>query len=305
VQQARLPVGVHLLPGAVPLDRAPDGNSIVLDAPGGLIVVDTGRHLEHAAALLAHARERGQPIAAIVNTHWHLDHTTGNLDLREAHPAAEVYATTAIDGALAGLLGRNRAQVDKLLADPETPADQKAQLLRGRYRIDHPDTLRPTRPVLQSGALRIAGRQLDLRVAPFAATEADLWIYDAPAKLVIAGDLVVDLVPFMDTACPDGWSRALDEIARVPFETLIPGHGPVMARTDFMAWKHAFNNLIACARSDADTAECVAGWERDAAAFIPDTHREYVREAAAHYIATRLRSSEAEERRFCEPLAGV
>ena len=72
----------HLIPGAVPPDKGPDGNSIILDAPDGLIVVDTGRHPEHSAKILSYARERGRPIAAIVNTHWHLDHTTGNWDVR-------------------------------------------------------------------------------------------------------------------------------------------------------------------------------------------------------------------------------
>ena len=292
----------HLVPGSVPLDKGPDGNSIFLDAPEGLILIDTGRHPEHAAKLLAFTQELGRPIVAIVNSHWHLDHTTGNLDIREVYPAADVYATTAIEGALVGFLGRNRGQVDKLLADPRTPPERRAQLLRGRHRIDHPDTLRPTRPVLRSGRMSIAGRTLDIRIAPFAATEADLWIYEPEAKLAIVGDLVVDLVPFMDTACPDGWSRALDEIEKVPFQTLIPGHGPVMGRTDFLTWKTAFNKLVACGRSDADTAQCVAGWERDAARFIPDSHRQYVREATDDYITTRLRSSAEEQQRYCRPL---
>jgi glyoxylase-like metal-dependent hydrolase (beta-lactamase superfamily II) len=292
----------HLVLGAVPLDRGPDGNSIFLDAPAGLILIDTGRHMGHAAELLDYARVRDRPIAAIVNTHWHLDHTTGNHEIREAFAAADVYATTAIEGALVGFLGRNRAQVDKLLADPETPPEQKAQLLRGRHRIDHPDTLRPTRPVRDSGPMTIAGRTLDVRVAPFAATEADLWIYDPATKLAIVGDLVVDIVPFMDTACLDGWSKALDEIEKVPFETLIPGHGPLMSRTDFLAWKSAFNNLVTCGRSEADKAQCIADWERDAARFIPESHRDYVREALNDYIDARLRSSTDEQQRFCKPL---
>ena len=295
----------HLVAGSVPLDGSPDGNSIFLEAPEGLILIDTGRHLEHAARLIAYAQESGRPIAAIVNTHWHLDHTTGNLDIREVFPEGEVYATTAIDGALTGFLGRNRGEVDELLADPSTPPDRKAQLLRGRHRVDNPDTLRPTRPVVRSEAMRIAGRMLDVRVAPFAATEADLWIYDQEAKLAIVGDLVVDLVPFMDTACPDGWSTALDEIANVPFETLIPGHGAAMNRADFLAWRAAFNNLVACGRSDADSGQCAAGWERDAARFIPDSHREYVREAIDDYVTTRLRSSIEERLRYCRPLGAA
>ena len=91
-----------LIPGSVPMTRGPDGNSIFLDAPKGLILVDTGRHPEHAEKLLAYARSRGKPIAAIVNTHWHLDHTTGNYDVRTAYPKAQVYATSAIEGALKG-----------------------------------------------------------------------------------------------------------------------------------------------------------------------------------------------------------
>ena len=62
----------HLIRGAVPADKGPDGNTIILDAPDGLIVVDTGRHPEHAQAILDYAKEKHRPIAAIVNTHWHL-----------------------------------------------------------------------------------------------------------------------------------------------------------------------------------------------------------------------------------------
>ena len=70
--------------------------------------------------------------------------------------------------------------------------------------------------------MTIAGRTLDVHVAPFAATEADLWFYDPKTKLAVVGDLVVGIVPFMDTACPDGWAKALDDIAKVPFDDVDP-----------------------------------------------------------------------------------
>ena len=295
----------HLIPGRVPLDwQGPDGNTIVLDAPDGLIVMDTGRSPQHAQAILNYAKTRKKPIAAIINSHWHLDHTTGNYDLRQAYPKAQVYATTAIEGALVGFLNRNREQGDKMLADPKVPEPQKAQLRRGRYRTDHPDTLRPTKPVVNSETVNIAGRSLELHVAPFAATEADLWVYDSQAKLALVGDLVVDIVPFMDTACLDGWSKALDEIAAVPFTTLIPGHGPVMDRADFMTWRTAYNNLVRCGRSAEDTKICVAGWQKDAAKFIDEAHRSYVPEAVSYYIDSRLRSSTEEQQKYCKPLKG-
>ena len=292
----------YLIPGSVPLDKGPDGNSIFLDAPKGLIVVDTGRHPEHAEKLLAYARGRGKPIAAIVNTHWHLDHTTGNYDIRTAYPKAQVYATTAIEGALKGFLNRGREQADKRLADPKTPADVRAQLLRARYRLDNPDTLRPTVPVTKSGTIKIAGRKLEVHVAPFAATEADLWLYVPDEGLAIVGDLVVDIVPFMDTACAEGWKKALAEVEATPFTTLIPGHGAPMNRGQFLQWKTAFERFVDCGHSTRMKEECVAGWKRDAAPFIDEAHRDYVTDAAGYYLENRLRSSPEEQQKYCKPL---
>src|SRR3954468_19428504 len=78
--------GWHLVPGSFEPGRQPDGNSVFLEAPDGLILVDTGRHPAHQERLLAYAKARGRPIAAIVNTHWHLDHTGGNAEIRAAYP---------------------------------------------------------------------------------------------------------------------------------------------------------------------------------------------------------------------------
>lgn len=293
----------HLIPGRVPLDwQGPDGNTVVLDAPDGLIVIDTGRSPQHAKAILDYAKRRARPIAAIVNSHWHLDHTTGNADIRAVFPRAKVYASNALEGALIGYLGKNRGQADKLLADPHTPDPQKAQIRRGRDRIDHPDKLRPTDPVTRSAAMRIAGRMLDVHLAKFAVSEGDVWVYDPKSSAAFAGDLVVGIVPFMDSACADGWSRALDEIAATPFVTLIPGHGDPMTRGDFLQWRSAFDAFVSCGRSTAAERECVDGWLHDAAKFIPASHRDYVREAAAYYIQTRLRSAPEEQQRFCHPL---
>jgi len=292
----------HLIPGGVPLDKGPDGNSIVLDAPDGLIVVDTGRHPEHAKAILDYARERGRPIAAVVNSHWHLDHTTGNWDIRRAYPQVQVYASNALEGALATYLKQGRDQADKALADAKTPAAQKDQILRGRAVIDHPERIRPSQVIDASGEMKIAGRKLDVHLAKFAASEGDVWLYDPKTKLAIVGDLVVDIVPFMDTACADGWLKALGEIEQVPFTTLIPGHGPVMTRDDFVTWKTAFVAFVDCGRSAAPKEQCVSGWEKGAAKFIDDAHRDYVRQAADYYLTTRLRSSPEEQQRYCKPL---
>jgi len=300
-----LPSGYHLIPGAVPLDSGPDGNTIIIDAPKGLIVIDTGRHPEHAQAILDYAKQRGKPIAAIVNSHWHLDHTTGNWDLRQAYPKVEVYASNALKGALVTFLADSKANAEKQLADPKTPAAARDQILRGRSVLDHPERIEPNRIIAKSGRMTIAGRPLDVHLAKFAASEGDVWIYDPKTRVALVGDLVVDIVPFMDTACADGWSKALGEIAKVPFASLVPGHGPVMSRADFSQWRRAYDNFIHCGRSDADKKSCIEGWSHDAAKFIDAEHKDYARDAADYYLETRLRSSAEEQQRFCRPLTAA
>jgi glyoxylase-like metal-dependent hydrolase (beta-lactamase superfamily II) len=293
----------HLIPGAVPLDSGPDGNTIVLDAPKGLIVFDTGRHPEHAQAIIDYAKARHRPIAAIVNSHWHLDHTTGNWDIRQAYPHVQVYASGALRGALETFLKDSRSQTEAMLADPKAPAATRDQLLRGRAVIDHPERIAPNRVITRSGRIAVAGRALDVHLARFAATEGDVWLYEPKSRTVIAGDLVVGLVPFMDTACPEGWGHALDDIAKLPFATLIPGHGDPMTRADFLQWRTAYDNFVDCGHSARPGKECIESWSRDAAQFIDAAHADYAKGAAGYYLQTRLRSSPQEQQRYCRPLS--
>ena len=205
------------------------------------------------------------------------------------------------NGALTGFLARSRASIERQRAAGRIPEANLAEVQRAFDALDRPDMLRPTRPVTRSAELEIGGRRLRVNLAPYAATEGDLWLYDAAARLVVAGDLVVAPVPFMDTACPEGWRRALDEIAATPFVTLIPGHGAPMDRIRFLAWRQAYGNLLDCGASARPKAECVAGWRRDAAQFIPAGRETMVDELAGYYIDSRLRSSPEERRRYCPP----
>lgn len=297
-----LPRGYHLVPGAIPWDKGPDGNSILIDAPGGLIVVDTGRHPDHAKAILDAAKNLGKPVAAIVNTHWHLDHVTGNWDIRRAFRQATVYASPAIDGALQTFLRDSRAKTEAALADPQTSPAARDQYERAIAVVDHPERIRPTRPVGRSAPMLIAGRMFDVRIARFAATEGDLWLFDRRSRIAIVGDLVVGIVPFMDTACPNGWKSALKGLAATPFTLLIPGHGAPMTKARFLVWKAAFDRFVDCGYSSASKARCIDGWMTDAAGFIDRDHRSYAREAAAYYLDSRLRAAPEERLRYCKPL---
>src|SRR5512138_1609178 len=134
---------VWLIPGGIRPDRQPDGNTVVFAAPAGLVVIDTGRHRWHRDAIESLARAQGKPIAAIVNTHWHLDHVSGNASLRSAYPGLRVYATDAIDEALTGFLARSAKDSAGYLADTRIPEATREDIRGDMETIENGAALRP------------------------------------------------------------------------------------------------------------------------------------------------------------------
>jgi glyoxylase-like metal-dependent hydrolase (beta-lactamase superfamily II) len=282
--------GVHLLRGEFVPGRQPDGNSILLEGRGGWIVVDTGRHREHTQAILDVAK----PLVAVFNTHWHLDHTGGNLLVRQFAPGPRIYATGAMSAALEGFLANYATQLHQAIDASKDAAEQE------RYRtelglIEQGEKLAPDEVIAESGPRTIAGRKLEIHVERNAATAADLWILDRKTKTLIAGDLVTLPFPFLDTACPAGWKEALDHLSAAKFDLLVPGHGAPMQRAQFEQYRRAFANLISCGASSRTNDECASGWLADAAGLIKDED-EFVRQGVAYYLDTALRPGKAAER---------
>ncbi|NNM77346.1 MBL fold metallo-hydrolase [Sphingomonas sp. ID1715] len=288
-----------LIPGSFPAGNGPDGNSILIDAPQGLVLVDTGRHPAHQDEIIAAAKARGRPIAAIVNTHWHLDHTGGNAEVRAAYPGVPIIGSSAVEGALKGFFPRSRTGAEAYLASGKAPPEQVTEIRRDMAAMDDLANLRPSLVVRGSGPMTIAGRRFDVHLEPYAATAGDVWLYDRAERLAIIGDLVVTFAPFMDTACPEGWRKALGNIAKLPFRTLVPGHGAPMDRAAFTRWRAAFDRLLDCTAGSSAKEVCVEGWLRDAAEFVPQDDRKRVRGMIAYYIDTRLRGAPDEKARYC------
>src|SRR5450631_1434529 len=93
---AEVAPGVFLIPGRFVPNTQPDGNTIIFEGRQGLVVVDTGRHPDHTNAIIEFAHQHKKPIAAVVNTHWHLDHIGGNPLIRKAFPGVRIYASSAL-----------------------------------------------------------------------------------------------------------------------------------------------------------------------------------------------------------------
>ena len=189
-------------------DRGPDGNTVVVVGPSGLIVVDTGRHPWHSDGILAFARERRLPV------HDRRQHPLAPGPLERQPPR---------EGRSPGREGlhHHRRRIERWTLAASWPATWRRRANGHPTRKPRPrrleetalflatmeaaDSLRPDVPVEQSGMLDLAGRKLAVRVAADAVTDADLWLYDEATGVAVIGDLVTLPAPFFESACPAGW----------------------------------------------------------------------------------------------------
>lgn len=292
-----------LLPGTYDPERGdgqPDGNSVLIRAPDGLVVFDTGRHEQaFTGRIIAAADGWKLPVAAIVNSHWHLDHVSGNVPLREKYPQAKVYASTAIEDAMQHFLADSRKSAAARLATLPADSAEAGHLRAGIARIDAGPKLFPTDPVSSSGPLRIAGMQFQVGLEENAVSGGDVWLLDPSTRTLVSGDLVNFPAPFFDTACPHGWSEALARLDAEPFDMLVPGHGAPMTHAQFAAYRRAFDGLLACAAGGAGVADCAQGWERDLGPLLPQGQRKLGRRLLDYYFRNVLRAPPAKRDRYC------
>ena len=263
----------HVIFGKFVPGRQPDGNSVVFSTREGLVVIDTGRHRAHTQQILDYAR--GRKIAAIVNTHWHLDHIGGNA----LFPDVKVYASGALEGALGGFLANYAKQLEEMIA--RTSGEEQERYRTELALIRNGKALLPD--VVVTGDRSVAGLRLHLEKD--AVTAGDLWVFDPKSKTLVAGDLVTLPVPFLDTACPAKWKDALDRLAAVRFDQLVPGHGPVLSRAQFERYRTAYANFLAC------ESDCETRWLRDVGDLVPESEHAFTRQLLGYYLGLRKRCS--------------
>jgi glyoxylase-like metal-dependent hydrolase (beta-lactamase superfamily II) len=297
--QAVVP-GVWMIPGGSRPDREPDGNSVIFDAPAGLIVVDTGRHPWHREAILALAGAQKREIVAVVNTHWHLDHVSGNPDVRAAYPHLRVYASDAIDGALTGFLASSATESAAYLNDPQISEGMRDDIRADVLTIQNGVALKPDVVIAASGTVTLGGRALRIHLAPNAVTAGDVWLYDEANRVAVLGDLVTLPAPYLDTACPKGWKAALKQVAATPFEVAIPGHGAPMTHAQLMIYQNAFEAFIDCANSARPEDECASRWVDSIRPLLADDpiEQQRARGIAAYYVG--LLRAHGGRSKYCE-----
>jgi glyoxylase-like metal-dependent hydrolase (beta-lactamase superfamily II) len=237
-------------------------NSAVILLDDAVMVVDAQSKPSSARALMEQIGTiTNKPIRYVFNTHFHWDHAHGNRAYLEA--GALVIASEATREAM---LARAPAHMQFRVQQVPTEIENlranlaKAPDQRRSERIQ--DLIRQNEAYaseMKGAELGVPNwtfeRHLTIRqkvrtvqiIAPGKAhTDGDAIVYLPNEKVIITGDLLHGLMPYMGDSYPYDWIRVLGEVQNLDFEYVIGGHGDVIrGKERFRIWKDYLTDLMA------------------------------------------------------------
>ena len=218
------------------------GNSTVIVNDADVIVVDD--HVSPAAAWVLVEEIKAittKPVTTVVNTHFHFDHAHGN---QIFGPAVQIIGheftrrmllgnplgMPLYQGYINGMPGQMEALRKRVSAeqDPAARAKLEAQLLSTENNYASQKELRPTPPnvtLTTQMTLHRGSREIQIRYLGRGHTAGDVVVYLPKERLVITGDLLTSGLSNMSDSYPLEWAATLDELKKLDFTTVVPGHG--------------------------------------------------------------------------------
>jgi cyclase len=168
-----------------------------------------------------------KPVSMVVNTHWHGDHTGGNVNLGKA--GAVIVASDNV---------RKRLSSEQLieLMNAKSPPTPKEGL--------------PIITFAQEVTFHINGDEINVFHAPRAHTDGDAIVHFRKSNVMHMGDLFFNgFYPFIDYSTggtPDGVIAAADRALAIADDTtkIIPGHGPLAMKADLKTYRDMLATVV-------------------------------------------------------------
>ena len=195
-----------------------------LVARGGGLIVDTFWDLPHTREMIAeYARVRAEPVRQVVNTHHNGDHCWGN----QLFPEAEIIGHRDC----AAAFGRERPEMMQALRLAAASADETLAAFGrrlGAWDFTGIELRPPTRLIDDRLTLDVGGLEVRLIHVGPAHTSGDVIAHLPAERIVFAGDVLFRLcTPIGWDGTYERWIAALDTIAALEPEVIVPGHGPL------------------------------------------------------------------------------
>jgi len=213
--------GLYLMPG---FDGSMSGGNIaILATEEGVLIVDNKYSYSYDDITRQISTVTSQPIRYVLNTHHHFDHAGSNASFM---PSAQV-------------IGHENVRVNMLRnfgpsASPEgapkiTYSDQTSVHLDGvevqAYHLGCGHTngdsviLFPSQRTVHTGDLFIWGDRMD-------------------------GSTMAPFIDYYNGGCASDWVTTLDRLLELDFDTVIPGHGPLLRKAEVRIFRDKFEQLV-------------------------------------------------------------
>lgn len=218
-----------------------DSNAGAIDTPDGLLVIDAQQYPRLARRFrdALDAETGGKPLRVLIDTHCHLDHTSGNVVFADLPILAHEKTLTAMDSALGPRLGPYWTITDfatklRLLFGQNimelVPDGDPAQAWF-KQRISLPDydvvtIAPPTETFADRFTYALPNETVHLNYWGPAHCDGDIVVHLAKSKVVFLGDLLFHgRFPWLGDCDLDGWIERLAQVLKLDVDVVIPGHG--------------------------------------------------------------------------------
>jgi cyclase len=177
------------------------GNATILLTDAGVLLIDSKSDREHDDLIAKLKTLTDKPVKYVILTHNHGDHTGG---------AAKLQAMGAT-----------------LLIS----ADDRENMMRGGNQAGVPDL-----SYIGRAQVTLGGKTAELYQFR-GHTRGDTAVYFPAERVIVLGDLLTtaDTIPpivnYADGGSWSDWRKSIAQILRMDFDTVIPGHGPVITKS--------------------------------------------------------------------------
>jgi len=227
-------------------------HAMLIEGAHDLLVVDSHVSPNAGMALIDAIKSvSAKPVRYLINTHYHFDHAHGNQVFpQEVEIIGHRYTREKLTGELGNVLEESTflsftegvpGQIEQMQAQLATTenVDQRAEL-QARIAVQqaHLNSLagiEPTPPnitIEESMSIyqtvRGGGREIQIAHLGRGHTGGDVVVFLPAEKIIYTGDLMVPFLPYMGDAHVDEWPDTLERLKEFDFDTLLPGHGPIV-----------------------------------------------------------------------------
>jgi glyoxylase-like metal-dependent hydrolase (beta-lactamase superfamily II) len=261
-----LDTGAHTLIEAAPGIYAVEpkfagANAALIINDSGVIVIDSHSSPASSATLIDAVKSlTDKPIRYVINTHWHVDHHSGNeayleddatnVDIiahehtrediptlgRGQYEQTAPYRTMPLDGA-AETLQKGTAANGEPLTDPQRHAIEKFHAAQEDF-IATGEAFEFTLPNLTiDKSLTLYGDPYTVQVMYLypAHTRGDVVVYVPQQKVLIVGDLLTKPILWNWASYPQDYIKTLTALEALDIDKILIGHGgPILVGKDYL-----------------------------------------------------------------------